>query len=144
MTTRTGLIIMGAAFALELLVAPFIKDPPDPSLVRRIKPWSGHAYWSHITLIPGTNLDAWGFSDKSTIVLYEDDKPLGPWRSDVADVTSKGLGRYTVSGPAGSAYVVFSASDNSNPLTNGRTYRAHDPEASGRVEDAIRGVELSK
>lgn len=139
MTTKTGLAIMATAFALELLVAPFIKDPPDPSLLRHIKPWSGHSYWSHITLIPGTNLDSWGFSDKSTIVLYEDDKPLGPWRSDVNEVNSKGLGRYTVSGPAPSAYVVFSASDNSNPLTNGRTYRVHDPEANSRIEAAMRG-----
>lgn len=139
MIARVGIGIFAVAFTLELMVAPFIKDPPDQSILRHVTPWSGHAYWSKFTLIPGSGLDTWGFDINSTIVLYEDDKPLGPWRSDVDDVNSKGLGRYTVSGPSGSAFVVFSASDNSNPLTNGRTYRVHDPEASGRIASAIRG-----
>ena len=55
---------------------------------------------------------------RSTIVLCEDDKQLGPGHSLHADVREKGLGRFSHWG----FDVVFSASDNSDPNTNHRRY----------------------
>jgi hypothetical protein len=57
--------------------------------------------------------------NKSGLVLYEDGKPLGPARSYHADIRTKGGGRYS-HWTATALY--FSASDNSNPRTNGRRY----------------------
>jgi len=55
---------------------------------------------------------------RSTLILCEDGKPLGPPHSMHADIRSKGLGLYSHWGPD----VVFSSSDNSNPNINNRSY----------------------
>ncbi len=55
---------------------------------------------------------------RSTIVLCEDEKRLGPGHSLHDDIRGKGLGRYSHWG----FDVIFSASDNSDPNTNHRRY----------------------
>lgn len=57
--------------------------------------------------------------NKSGLLLYEDGKVLGPPRSLHADIRTKGGGRYS-HWTATALY--FSASDNSDPRTNGRRY----------------------
>jgi len=56
---------------------------------------------------------------QSPVTLYEDDKPLGPAHSDVADIERTGNGQYSYRKGVG---LVFSTSDNSDPATNGRHY----------------------
>lgn len=56
---------------------------------------------------------------RSPVMLYEDDKPLGPAHSDDADIERNGNGRYSYRKVVG---LVFSSSDNSDPATNGRHY----------------------
>lgn len=58
-------------------------------------------------------------SRASTLVLYEDGRPLGPAHSLHRDIASLGGGRYSHWNGA----LFFSASDGSDPRTNGRTYR---------------------
>jgi len=60
-------------------------------------------------------------AQKSPVMLYENDKPLGPAHSVHYDVESIGLGRYSHWNDLG---FVFSASDNSDPRANGRAYFA--------------------
>jgi hypothetical protein len=62
--------------------------------------------------------DSMDNGSRSHLVLCEDGHPLGPPHSMHDDIRQKGLGRYSHWGDD----VEFSASDNSNPNTNGRTY----------------------
>lgn len=54
----------------------------------------------------------------STMQLYEDGKPLGPAHSVHQDIRDYGKGRFSHWGTT----LYFSASDNTNPATNGRKY----------------------
>jgi hypothetical protein len=73
-------------------------------------------------------------NQQSPIVLYENMTPLGPAHSTQYDVQFVGQGRYSHWGDNPKSGrringVLFSASDNSDPRTNGRHYWAVLPEA---------------
>jgi len=57
--------------------------------------------------------------NRSMLVLWEDGKPLGPPRSVHADIRENGGGRFS---HWTRETLYFSASDNTNPRTNGRRY----------------------
>jgi len=57
--------------------------------------------------------------NQSGLLVYEDGRPLGPARSLHADIRTKGTGRYSHWTRNG---LYLSASDNSDPRTNGRKY----------------------
>ncbi|MHC4400577.1 MAG: putative Ig domain-containing protein [Planctomycetota bacterium] len=57
--------------------------------------------------------------NRSMLVLFEDGKPLGPPRSAHADVRRQGRGRFS---HWTRSTLYFSASDNTDPRTNGRRY----------------------
>jgi hypothetical protein len=67
--------------------------------------------------------------DRSPIVLYEDDHPLGPAHSSHTDIARLGGGRYSHWKTQG---MVFSSSDNSDPNANGRRYWSVLPEQAKR------------
>jgi len=80
----------------------------------------GFAYTA--TLEHGAPSDvAGGFSH---LVLYEDGKPLGPAHAAHKDIREHGEGRYS---HWGARRLWFSASDNSDPRTNGREYKVVHP-----------------
>jgi hypothetical protein len=56
---------------------------------------------------------------QSTLILYEDEKPIGPANSDHIDISSLGNGRYSHWKDQG---LIFSATDNSNPNQNWKRY----------------------
>jgi hypothetical protein len=62
---------------------------------------------------------------RSPVVIYENGKPLGPAHSSYFDIREHGMGRFAHWRNQG---IVFTASDNSDPNTNGRTYWAVLPE----------------
>ena len=77
----------------------------------------------------------------SPIILYENLTPLGPAHSTHPDVQFLGLGRYShwggnsaTSGWRQIRGVLFSASDNSDPRTNGRHYWAVLPETHASTD----------
>lgn len=59
---------------------------------------------------------------QSNLQIYEDGKPLGPGHSWHVDIREIGLGRFSHKLSDQQSVLRFSASDNSNPMTNGRTY----------------------
>jgi hypothetical protein len=61
---------------------------------------------------------------RSPVVIYENDRLLGPGHSSFLDIRDRGMGRYAVWRSQG---IVFSASDNSDPSENGRVYWAVVP-----------------
>jgi hypothetical protein len=75
----------------------------------------GLAYQYHLT--NGSQSDQNG---KSTLRLFEDDKELLPAHAPHAEIRAKGGGHWS---HWGSSTIYFSTSDNSDPRTNGRTYR---------------------
>jgi hypothetical protein len=56
--------------------------------------------------------------ERSPYVIYEEDKPLGPAHSAEKDIVTTGHGRFLHKGDV----FILSASDNSDPRTNGRNY----------------------
>lgn len=58
----------------------------------------------------------------SRLVLLEDNRPLGPAHDTHRDIRNLGNGGYS----HWTGYILFSASDNSDPRTNGRRYQAVD------------------
>jgi len=75
----------------------------------------GLAYQYHLT-----NNSQSDQNGKSTLRLFEDDKELLPAHSPHADIRAQGGGHWS---HWGSSTIYFSTSDNSDPRTNGRTYR---------------------
>ena len=56
--------------------------------------------------------------ERSPLMLYENDRPLGPAHSTTGHIKHLGRGRYLHL----PAVVYFSSSDNTDPRTNGRLY----------------------
>ena len=76
----------------------------------------GYCYW-----LPGdfgTPSDDDTYTAQSRLQIYEDGKPLGPAHTIHDDIRNIGLGRFS----HWKSYLRFSSSDNTNPITNGRTY----------------------
>jgi hypothetical protein len=79
----------------------------------------GVAYHTHLLVL-------WKYADESgnsPLMLYEDMTPLGP-ESSVHDIQNIGQGRFGFTKFTGDprTFVIFSASDNSDPNTNGKHY----------------------
>jgi hypothetical protein len=89
----------------------------DPAAVDR---QSGHAFWVQLPIewlgYASDHVDP----QRSTLVVEEDGVALGPGNAALATVQEVGRGAYLHWG----VWLYFSASDNSDPRTNGRAYRA--------------------
>jgi hypothetical protein len=88
---------------------------------------SPHAVVAHSWFPRGARLgeaDSEKDNERSRVLIYEDDKPLGPPHSRHADIARLGMGRFSHWRGQG---FVFSSSDNTDPATNGRSYRAVVP-----------------
>jgi hypothetical protein len=60
---------------------------------------------------------------RSKLLVCENNSPLGPMHSAHADIAKQGRGRYS----HWNTHLIFSASDNTDPNTNGRTYVVVQP-----------------
>jgi hypothetical protein len=73
----------------------------------------------------GVSGDSSAAPTSSNFVLCEGSLLLGPAHSDHKIIWTDGRGRFS----HWSTFIVFSASDNSDPNTNGRTYKMVQPTA---------------
>jgi hypothetical protein len=81
---------------------------------------NGSAYIAYTpSLISDGDTNEW--PTRSPYIVCENRRPLGPAHSAHAEIASMGKGRFSHWALAG---FVFSASDNSDPNTNGRRYLA--------------------
>ncbi len=132
--THVLLIAAGVAYLIFLFSACLIDShktfPPWPpghplrlldmqKMVERSLPSGGVAWIARVPKFSEFE-DSNPTDQKSPVLLYENDKPLGPPHSSHYDIESVGLGRYAHSKTIGG--FVFSTSDNSDPNTNGRAY----------------------
>lgn len=76
----------------------------------------------------GTLADASAFPARSTLRVFEDGMELSPPHSAHADIRSVGLGSFSHWLGGGIETLRISATDNSDPRTNGRTYRYNVPD----------------
>lgn len=88
------------------------------SSCREIEPDSGHAYWA-ADVYPPTACDNQE-GNFSKLMLFEDGKPLGPAHTMHATIREHGGGAFS----HWRGQILFSASDNTDPRTNGRRYTA--------------------
>lgn len=82
---------------------------------KKLKTNTGFAYKTAETIANG---DASGASTQSNLKLYENGVELGPAHAVHDDIRKLGKGRFSHWGTS----LIFSASDNTDPRTNGRTY----------------------
>lgn len=108
-----GVLALGAAFAPPItqgLTGPFTHA--DGQAYSVLVPDVGLAPFRYL---PG---DQSGAPYTSSLLLLENGQPLGPAHSSHADIREKGGGRYS----HWNTTLYFSASDNTDPNTNGRAY----------------------
>jgi hypothetical protein len=76
-----------------------------------------------------THADANDSDTSSPIELWEDNKKLGSAHSSISDIVNLGLGRFRLEPGRGyGGWLTWSSSDNTNPMTNGRTYWVVKPQ----------------
>ena len=127
MTTRR--VVWAAAFiyALYLPLALWISHsyvprpmPPEPRWqLLRFEPVEGVAFRSRPHHLLRHFEDDQPAAQRSPVILYEDDKPMGPAHSLHHDVEYVGHGRYSHWKEIG---ILMSTTDNTNPNKNGRLY----------------------
>ncbi len=131
---RKVLGAVGLLFAAYFPIAITLKNSYDPlgggppGTVWRLVYFqkaenSGHAF-TNLTRVLREVSDTQEYPERSPVILYEDDKPLGPAHSNHSDISRLGLGRFSHWGTLG---FFVSTSDNSDPRTNGRKYWAVVP-----------------
>jgi hypothetical protein len=96
---------------------PFLPLMPSSDFAMiSVDPWFGN-----LADVPGLR------DSSSPIMLYEDDKPLGPAHATPhSEIGTLGHGRFS-HWKGNFSVFVFSSSDNTDPRTNGRTYWAVKP-----------------
>jgi hypothetical protein len=111
----------GTTFLLNYFVPRCPSGAAYPFKPPFAKAGTGAAY-----IVPAPSLEALSDSGatptRSTYVVCENGYSLGPGHTVHVEIGTKGQGRFSHWGPV----FIFSASDNSDPNTNGRTYRAID------------------
>ncbi|WP_245334689.1 hypothetical protein [Bradyrhizobium mercantei] len=115
----SGSVAIGStifAFAASAFLFLLPAQPIDRSLHGEFRRWQGNAYVI-VVKYPLNRL--------REARLYEDDKLLGPANSDPQKIWAQGSGLYRLYKEADelAPILMFSASDNTDPNTNGRKYR---------------------
>jgi hypothetical protein len=117
-SNNARVVVGSALFALasSTLLHLFPRETIDRHLHGTFGHWRGDAYATYIRYTRG---------EFAAARLYEDGKLLGPPDSDPQDIAADGSGRYRLyRDPVDNLVpiLMFSASDNTDPNSNGRTY----------------------
>ncbi|MBV8755454.1 MAG: hypothetical protein JO328_21580 [Hyphomicrobiales bacterium] len=114
--------MVAVSFGITVLLLERFGGPPDDCdgdrLIAMNPPFDsngGKAFVAHIQ-VPGADTNE--MPRRSTLVVCEDHKRLGPAHTLHEDIRGTGRGRYSHWG----ADVIFSSSDDSDPNTNRRRY----------------------
>jgi hypothetical protein len=94
---------------------------PYAGLVTKVELDQGHCYTAPLPAYLLSDLES-----HSSLLLFEDDRPLGPAHVAHDDIRTSGAGRFAHWG----ARLYFSASDNSDPRSNGRGYKVRETRQS--------------
>ncbi|WP_426418025.1 hypothetical protein [Bradyrhizobium genosp. A] len=116
--TKVVLVVLAVYFPIALyLHYSYVPQPDPPKFANLAGPFRRLDLTAYQAFVP--KLDGLGdfesLPTRSTVSLFEDGRPLGPAHSPEKIAN----GSYSHRRGTG---IVFSASDNSDPNTNGRTY----------------------
>jgi hypothetical protein len=129
-TTRTVLWAAASIFAVYFPIAWWLKtsyvpsEEPPGAVMLLYRPYNklddnGIAFVAHASRLGGM-ADSSDGPRRSPVILYENERPLGPPHSAHSDISKFGLGRFSHWNTAKG--FIFSSSDNSDPNFNGRNY----------------------
>jgi hypothetical protein len=107
------------ALWLQRTYVPMPAPPGQAMPLFRVDHAAGFAFSSPLEYLFLPFADDKPDAQRSPVLLYENDKLLGPAHSLIADIERLGGGRYSHMKGKG---LVFSTSDNSDPNGNGRHY----------------------
>jgi hypothetical protein len=142
LTTRQRWTCYAAAIVAYFIAAHWLKISHVPAVsqvvsnipgekVRLLPPYEGFLDSGFAVIavdrVFGGVADSIDNAWRSTILIYEDDRRLGPAHSNHADVGSVGRGRFSHYRNKNSIFL-FSSSDNTDPRTNRRAYWAIKPD----------------
>lgn len=117
---KTTIVILAVALSAVFVISEGAARGDDlkrhPIAARCVQAENGHCYVAQMDF--GEDGDKVA-GNKSAVLLFEDGKPLGPPRALYQDIREKGRGRFSHWTRRG---LYLSASDNSDPRTNGRKY----------------------
>jgi hypothetical protein len=119
----TALSIVAASFFVTLWAANYVWPTcPTGTATALTRPFDkfGLPGFAYVKALPKLNSvgDAPEAPARSNLLVCENSNLLGPMHSAHAEVAKNGHGRYS----HWADHLVFSASDNTDPNTNGRTY----------------------
>lgn len=119
-------IVMASFFSVLWGTDYFLPLCPQGDRIAFRGPFSKQGTFSFFAAVPALtdSSDAPDAPKRSTYLICEDDRPLGPPHTAHGDIATKGAGRFSHYGPG----FYFSSSDNSDPNANGRNYRAVRPQ----------------
>jgi hypothetical protein len=123
-----ALSIIAASFFVTLWVMSYVSPTcPQGTPTALTRPFdklaqSGFAYTKALPNLDSVS-DSSDTPTRSKLLVCENNNLLGPMHSAHADIGKEGHGRYS----HWTTYLVFSASDNTDPNTNGRTYSVVQP-----------------
>jgi hypothetical protein len=142
LTTRQRWTCYAAAIAVYFVAAHWLKishvpavSPVAPNIpgekVRLLPPYERFLDSEFAVIVVdhmfGGVADSVDNNTRSTILIYEDDRRLGPAHSKHFDVGRLGRGRFSHYQSKNSIFL-FSSSDNTDPRTNRRAYWAIKPD----------------
>jgi hypothetical protein len=114
-----GLMVVAISFGTTLhLLKRYTNKCISGDLIPLNPPFKSFGEKAFVLAIQVPDGDSSGQPLRSTLILCEDERQLGPAHSLHADIRAKGLGRYSHWGTD----VIFSTSDNADPNTNHRRY----------------------
>jgi hypothetical protein len=117
-----GLVVIAVSFGITLFFlqrsSRVVADCESDELIALKPPFGSYGGKAFVAAFQVPDGDSNEQPTRSTMVLCEDQKRLGPGHTSHNDIRAKGLGRYSHWG----FDVVFSSSDNSDPNTNHRRY----------------------
>ena len=98
----------------------------------------GHCWLAELPadLPPGEDLD---HARRSPLKLFEDGREIGPASAVIDEIRAHGAGRFCHWG----RHLYFSASDNSNPNSNGRAYRVLIPASEEEARRELKAATAS-
>ncbi|MGY8685022.1 hypothetical protein Q2941_45860 [Bradyrhizobium sp. UFLA05-153] len=132
-TGKIVILTVIVLFAVYLPIALYFNhsftdpSPKGKTVIQILRPFEKHENAYQALSFRTDALDGLGDDptvegdSRSPIIVYEDGRPLGPAHSTFADIKQFGAGRFSHLKGHG---IIFSSSDNTDPNTNGRVYRA--------------------
>jgi hypothetical protein len=120
--------IVAVSFFITLWTMDYFTPSCPPgatvALTGPFKKWSGDFAYFAAAVPLGDRSDTSEAPKRSSYVVCENNRVLGPPHSQHAEIGTNGRGRFSHWGPG----FVFSATDNSDPNANGRKYWAVQPQ----------------